>query len=252
MKLQSFLRFALFSSISSACYGAVLNFPVNGVTNGTPLDASWTQSDGALAASQLAWFATVGSYQGVSVGALYNDYLPDPPSFGGITDGEFTVGHNTDAVAVGGATIDWYFAINPSNNTFSSSMNDYSIRLLDTLSANVLTIDLTKVGDGDPNHWQVFANGTSFGYIQMAGLYGLEATFGASGGLDVGVIGSSSIFYNDPSFTPGTRTFGKVEIAIKKGSGADYGDGSITVVPEPATSMLAALVPAFLIFRRRR
>ena len=246
MKIKSVFRLFLFSSISCTSYGALLSFPVSGVTSGTPLSGDWTQSDGAVASDQLAWYATIGSapvqYEGVSVGALYNDYA-------GITDGGFTVSANTDAVAVGGATIDWHFAINPSNNGFSTSVNDYSISLFDTSNSNVLTINLTNI---NASQWSASANGNSMGLIEVGGFYALQATFGAVSGFDVAIIGDGTLSYSNTSFDPAGKTFKTVQVGIAKGSATDYGDGFITVVPEPSSTMLISLLPAFFVIRRRR
>ena len=243
MKIQSLARLFLFSSLSATCYAAVLPFPVNGVTNGAVLGGDWTQSDSVAAASKLAWYTTIGSpvaYEGVSVGAFYDDYT------GVGTD--FTVGHSLNSISVGSATIDWSFSI--TSPTDFPTRNDYSISVLGPSAANILTINLTYLSG---SQYSAFANGNYFGVIDSDGLYGLDVNF--SGGLNVMIdgLGGMDIFYTDPSFDPTGKTFGSVQIGTTLGFGnTEFGDGIITVVPEPGTTMLAALLPAFFVFRRRR
>lgn len=241
MKLQSVLRLALLPTLSCACFGANLAFPVSGITNNTQLDGSWSQSDSAIASDKLAFYSTVASsYEGVSVGAFFDDYA----SVG--TD--FTVGHATDAVAIGGASIDWHFAITPPTGLFSTSLNDYSITLFDTAAASVLTIQLTNL---DATHWNAYANTNFMGVIESNGFYELHAQFGATTGFFTSITGIGTISYTDTvSSTAGT--FGAVQVGTTQGAGADFGDGFITVVPEPSSTMLVSLLPALLILRRRR
>lgn len=243
MKFQSVLRLALLPSLTFACYGANLAFPVIGITNGTQLDGTWSQTDGAIASDKLAFYSTIGSgYEGVSVGAYFDDYV-------GITDGGFTVGHATDSVAVGGATIDWHFVITPPTGDFSTTLNDYSISLFDSTATNVLTILLTNL---DPTHWSAYSNGNYMGVIESNGFYELHAQFGATTGYFSSITGIGTISYTDSVSSNTGRTFDTVKIGTDEGAGnSDFGDGFITVVPEPSTALLGAIGLLGLLRRRR-
>lgn len=268
MKFKSVLRLALLPSLTCACLGANLAFPVSGIVNGTQLDGTWSQSDGAAASDKLAFYSTIGSaYEGVSVGAYYDDYSTidsftgSRPTFApGIYtdtingDGGFTVGHATDAVAVGGATIDWHFTITPpsgdviNGQAVLTTLNDYTISVFDTTAANVLTIQLVNL---DATHWTAAANGNYMGVIESNGFYDLHAQFGASTGYFASITGIGVISYTDTvSSTAGT--FGAVQVGTTQGAlNSDFGDGFITVVPEPSAALLGAIGVLGLLRRRR-
>lgn len=268
MKFQSVLRLTLLPSLSCACFGANLAFPVNGISNGTQLDGTWTQSDGAVASDKLAFFSTVGpAYQGVSVGAYFDDYSAidsytgSRPSFapGFYTDtvngdGGFTVGHATAAVAVGGATIDWHFVITPpsggsiNGQAVLTTLNDYTISVLNTSAVNVLTILLTNL---DPTHWNAFANNNYMGVIESNGFYALHAQFGTTTGYSASITGAGVISYTDV-VSVNSGTFGSVQVGTDQGTGKNnFGDGFITVVPEPSAALLGAIGVLGLLRRRR-
>ncbi|MEO5715531.1 MAG: hypothetical protein ABIT37_18780 [Luteolibacter sp.] len=254
MKLQTAFRVFLFSSLSCACYGASLAFPSNnGAANGDALGLDWSQSattPPSTAADKLAYYTTTGGYEGVSVGAVYDDYAG--------TGGSFTVGHGLDPVTVGGATIDsWFFQINSPSGGFPE-LNDYSIQLKDSLGANLLTISLSNT---DSTHWSASANGNAMltgltqGYVLIDGFYKLTASFNPALGFTTSITsydGLSSMSYTDSSLVTAGKTFGNLGINETLGSAGSFGDGFITVVPEPSAAILSSLVPAFLLIRRRR
>lgn len=247
MKIKSLVSFALFSSFSVASYAAVLPFPIPGtpaVTPGDALDGSWTQSDGQAASSKLGFYATLGGLNGVGVGGLYDDYAAIMA-----LDDNFSVSTTTATVGVSGGTIsDWYFALTAPTLDYPA-LNDFSIGLKDTFSNNLISILLTNV---NATQYSVTVNGSGIGFIDIGGTYQLTAAFGVGSGLDVSVTGLGTISYQDLGFVTTGKTFGSLEVGASQGAGADFGNGYITLVPEPSSAMLAALVPAFFILRRRR
>lgn len=246
MKNQSFSSLVLFGSLVCASHAAVIPWPVPAipvVTPGDQLDGSWTQSDGQAASSKLGFYATLGGLNGVGVGALYDGY--EDISAG---DGDFSVTTSTASVGVPGATIgEWYFSITPTDNYPGD--NDYFINLDDTANNPLISIVLTNV---DSTNWNVVVNGSGIGFIEVGGAYQLTASFGALGGLDVSIIGDGTISYQDLGFVTAGKTVGSLEIGADQGAAASFGDGYITVVPEPGTTMLVSLLPLAFILRRRR
>lgn len=242
MKIKSVFRLSILFAISSTCYGAqYLNFRADGAVGDPVAAAGWTQSEANTSnASPKAFINTIGAYNGVSVGAFYDDY----------TNSSFSVDHSTSLGLVN-ANVNWTFTIN--DYTDFATRNDYSISLLDGASLSLATINFTNNVGTDT--WNVSVNGdTAFVAVEAGFNYNLFMLFGTSGAnatYDLAINGfdTKGTIAGAAGATIGHIQFGET---LGAGNSSPYGDGFITVVPEPGAPMLLSLLPAFFILRRRR
>lgn len=238
MKLKTAFSLVLMAAMSSFSYGANILLPATGTVNDGPLGGNWTPSVGTNS-DKLAWYVSDGFSTGVSAGAVFDDYSS--------AGSEFTVTAPISG-SVEGSYLNWYLVVH--SPLLFPDIDNFSIRLTDSTSANLVTLDLNNAGPV----WDVVVNGSNIGSISPDLLYNFYASFGTGTGLSVQVNGIGSLTYNDPSFVTAGKSLGSVQIAVKDGPPAiaGFGDGFITVIPEPSSVMLSALLPAFLVLRRRR
>ncbi len=253
MKSKSVLSLAFLSCLTCASHAASLQFPgqpfpdpftvpspVPGFEADGTLNGAWTPSQG-VNSDLLGFYATVGGYKGVGVGALVDDYS-------GVTS-SFSISSSTATIGVAGATIsDWFFQMTAPT---LGDRNDFSIDIAGS-TGSLISIDLAY--DNMFSAWGTTVNGAFTGYIFDGGLYQLTASFGLSGGVSGAISSfdnSSSILFNDALLNT-AGTFSSLSVTADKGGAPTWGDGYITVVPEPSSVMLVSLLPGFFILRRRR
>ncbi len=253
MKNKTVLSLALLSCLTCVTHAAGLQFPGQPfpdpftVPSPAPgeeafgtLNGAWTPSQGSNG-DLLGFYATVGGYQGVGVGALVDDYSGVTSSFS-ITAGTATTG-------VAGATIsDWFFQLTAPT---LGDRNAFSIDLTGS-TGSLLSIDLAY--DSMATAWGATVNGAFTGFVFEGGLYQLTASFGPLSGVSGAISSfdnSSSILFSDALLNT-SGTFSSLIVTADKGGASTWGDGYITVVPEPSSVMLVSLLPGFFILRRRR
>ncbi len=253
MKFQTFLGLAIFSTLTCASHAASsLAFP--GQPNPDPftvpspvpgeeafgvLNGNWSVSQNPKS-DLLGFYTDIGGYRGVGVGALVDDYSSVPSSF--------SISSNTATVGVAGATLsDWFFQIDAP--TLAGGREAYSIDLAGT-AGNLISIDLAY--NTTNSNWDTFVNGVNSGAIFEGGLYQLSAVFGAGtlNGTITSFDGAFTLPFSD-SGAEFSGNFSSLTITTDK-VGPDWGNGYLSVVPEPSSVMLISVLPAFFALRRRR
>lgn len=243
MKFKSIFHTSLVFAFSSICYGVqYIGFPASG-TEDTAVTTGWTIAEGGPMGDRKAWYDTIGSNRAVSVGAFYDDYAD--------TGGAFSIDHAiSPTVALTDSALLWNFTITDFDEV--AIRNDYSFSLLNSSNVNLVTVNFKNApGVG---FWNVSINGGSaFTAVEEDGNYLLSLTFSANGA-NADYLASIGAFSTTGSITGGaTASIGHARIGASLGTGnTEFGDGFITVVPEPGTTMLVSLLPAFCILRRRR
>ena len=243
MKMKSLFRLSILFAISSTCYGAqYLTFRADGAP-GTELGGGWSQSEpNNSPESPKAFYSTVGSNQGVSVGAYYDSYN-DPNGF-------YAYG-STNTIYLTDTNINWNFTISDrTGDPNYTTRNDYQIYI-----PGAGAIDFRNNGDAT---WNVSVNNDpAFVAVEAGYNYNLFMLFDYQDGhvtydLAINGFNAKGLLSADPSQT--VSGFYIAEIASTNGVSTNgiFGDGFITIVPEPGTPMLLSLLPAFFILRRRR
>lgn len=248
MKIASFFTVSLLTIAAGNCYGAQLFLPVDG-TPLDPLGSPWTQAEpNASPLSPKAWYSTVGPYKSVSVGAFF-DTFADP----------FYAQADLGSSPLVGSSVSWFASITDyvSGGGFETR-NDYSISFLNASESNLLTLDFTNVTGSAV--WNVSANGGSaFAAVVAGTTFAFSVDF-VTNDADADYTVTFDGFSDTGSILNGATAFIRyARIGETLGFDTDmdvanteFGDGFISVVPEPSSVMLVSLLPGFFILRRRR
>jgi PEP-CTERM motif len=261
LKFHSLIHIFLLTALSGVCHAAGYFSNFSSATVGDPLVPigntfgvdGWTQSEvNNDNLSPKAWIANVGSplEKGVAIGAFYDSYASDP----------FYINHTLSS---GLATSSLSMKLGVNDSASYQYRNDFSIGLLNSSAANLLTIDFKANSQNfasptlDDLKWNVWVNGVLTAVaIQQGSSYDFVINF-TQDASDV----DWTLNINGADWTTGTiiggasETIGNLRIGTTQANGADWGDNVFGVtaisIPEPSIVLLLGFSVLGLFHRRR-